>query len=71
MLSNFFLFTVDGPPERIIRFIKLKFTHNKEMVGWSISLCTKLNNHKQFGNMLLGSIVDLLSLKNYEAEIVN
>ena len=53
------------------RFIKLKFTHNKEMVGWSISLCTKLNNHKQFGNMLLGSIVDCLSLKNYEAEIVN
>ena len=53
------------------RFIKLKFTRNKEMIGWSISLCTKLNNHKQFGNMLLGSIVDCLSLKNYETEIVN
>ncbi len=53
------------------RFIKLKFTHNKEIIGWSISLCTKLNNHKQFGNMVLGSIVDCLSLKNYEIEIIN
>ena len=43
------------------RFIKLKFSHNNQMVGWSISLCTKLNNHKQFGNMQLGSIIDCLS----------
>ena len=53
------------------RFIKLKFSRNKETVGWSISLCTKLNNHKQFGNMLLGSVVDCLSLKNYEIEIID
>jgi len=53
------------------RFIKLNFYHNKEIVGWSISLCTKLNNHKQFGNMQLGSIIDCLSIKNYEVEIIN
>ena len=40
------------------------------MVGWSISLCTKLNNHKQFGNMQLGSIIDCLSLKDHEVEII-
>ncbi len=53
------------------RFIKLKFFHNNKLVGWSVALCTKLNNHKQFGNMQLGSIIDCLSLKNYEFEIIN
>ena len=53
------------------RFIKLKFSHNNKVVGWSISLCTKLNEHKQFGSMKLGSIVDCLCLKNYEIEIIN
>jgi len=52
------------------RFIKLKFYYKNQIVGWSISLCTKLNNHKQFGNMQLGSIIDCLSLKNYEGEII-
>ena len=53
------------------RFIKLKFSYNNEIIGWSISLCTKLNNHKQFGNMQLGSVIDCLSLKNYEVEIID
>ena len=53
------------------RFIKLKFSHNDKIIGWSISLCTKLNNHKQFGNMKLGSIVDCFSLKSYEIEIID
>ena len=53
------------------RFIKLKFSHNNKMIGWSVSLCTKLNNHKQFGNIQLGSIIDCLSLKNYEVEIID
>jgi hypothetical protein len=53
------------------RFIKLKFMKKNEIVGWSISLCNKLENHKQFGNMNLGSIVDCLSVKGYEASIIN
>ena len=52
------------------RFIKLKFMDNKKIVGWSISLCSQLQNHKQFGNMKLGSIVDCLSLKGYETNII-
>ena len=52
------------------RFIKLKFMKKDKLIGWSISLCNKLENHKQFGNMNLGSIVDCLSLKGYETSII-
>ena len=41
-----------------------------KVIGWSISLCNKLENHKQFGNMNLGSIVDCLSIKGYEVSII-
>ena len=53
------------------KFIKLKFVDQNKIVGWSISLCTKLNDHNYFGNMTLGSIIDCLSLKGYENTIVN
>ena len=53
------------------RFIKLKFFNDHKIVGWSVSLCTKLEDHKQFGNMQLGSIVDCLSLKGYETAIIS
>ena len=53
------------------RFIKLKFFDDNKIVGWSVSLSTQLNNHKQFGYMHLGSIVDCLSLKGYERIIIN
>ena len=52
------------------RFIKLKFFDNNKIVGWSISLCTQLSDHKYFGCMKLGSIVDCLSLKGYEESII-
>ena len=53
------------------RFIKLKFVDNNKVIGWSISLCSELENHKQFANMKLGSIVDCLSLKGYETAVIN
>ena len=53
------------------KFIKLKFFDSNKIVGWSISLCTKLDDHKQFGYMKLGSIVDCLSLKGYERIIIS
>ncbi len=52
------------------KFIKLIFLQDNKVIGWSISLCTELNNHKQFGSMKLGSIVDCLSLKNYESIVI-
>jgi hypothetical protein len=53
------------------RFIKLKFFDGSKIVGWSVSLCTQLDDHKQFGYMKLGSIVDCLSLKGYEGSIIS
>ena len=53
------------------KFVKLKFTENKKIVGWSISLCNKVTDHKFFGNMCLGSVVDCLSLKDKESDIIN
>ena len=53
------------------KFIKLKFIENNQVIGWSISLCSELNNHNYFGNMKLGSIVDCLSLKGYEKTIIS
>jgi len=52
------------------RFIKLLFIKNNKIAGWSVSLSTKLDNHKYFGDMKLGSIVDCLSLKGYETSII-
>ena len=39
------------------RFIKLKFIDNNKIVGWSISLYTKLDDHKYFGHMRLGCLL--------------
>jgi len=52
------------------KFIKLKFIENNEIVGWTVSLFSELNNHNYFGNMKLGSIVDCLALKGYEKNII-
>ena len=45
------------------KFIKLRFASGGKIVGWSISLCNKLEKHKYFGHMKLGSIVDCLSIE--------
>jgi len=53
------------------KFIKLKFIENDKVIGWSISLCSKLNDHHYFGDMKLGSIVDCFCLPGYEKAIIN
>ncbi len=40
------------------RFIRLKISEAGRWIGWAVLLATDLRNHKQFGNMRLGSIVD-------------
>jgi hypothetical protein len=51
------------------RFIRVRIRQANRLVGWAVLLATDLANHKQFGNMRLGSIVDVLSLPE-EAEKV-
>lgn len=40
------------------RFIRLKVTKRSRAVGWAVMLNSQLHEHKHFGDMRLGSIVD-------------
>ncbi len=44
------------------RFIRLKVLENQQVVGWAVVLNTQMWNHKHFGNLRVGSIVDTLAL---------
>ena len=43
------------------RWIRCVIRRNGSPIGWALLLCTDVKNHKQFGNMRLGSIADCLS----------
>ncbi len=51
------------------RFIILKTNVGQMPVGWAVLLATPLSEHKHFGKMKLGSIVDNLALPGYEAAV--
>lgn len=57
-------------PKHDKRFIKLKFSKAGIPVGWAVLLDTQMENHKQFLNMRVGTIVDCHSLQGYEREII-
>ena len=45
-------------PKQDARFIRLKITDSGNAVGWVLVMATRMKNHKQFGGMYVGSIVD-------------
>ena len=45
-------------PSTNTRFHRLKILDGQKPVGWAVVLDTKMTNHKQFGNMRVGSLVD-------------
>ena len=57
-------------PSKNERFIRLKVLRNDKIVGWAVVLDTSMTNHKQFGDMRVGSIVDCLSLPEDTLEII-
>jgi hypothetical protein len=48
-------------PREDPRFIRLKISAAGRPIGWAVLLATDLKNHKQFGRMRLGSIVDVFA----------
>jgi hypothetical protein len=48
-------------PESEKKFFKLKIISEKGVIGWAVVLATKMNGHKQFGNMKVGSIIDCMA----------
>lgn len=57
-------------PKNSKRFIRLKVLQNHKAVGWAVVLDTLMSNHKQFGNMRVGSIIDCLALPENAFEVV-
>lgn len=57
-------------PQENNLFIRLKVLKNNKAIGWAVVLDSKMNNHKQFGNMRVGSIVDCLALPDEEQGVI-
>jgi hypothetical protein len=52
------------------RPIRLRVTENGRDLGWAVVFDTQMTNHKQFGAMRLGSIVDCLAIPGEEQAVV-
>ena len=52
------------------RFSRLKVSEDGMTVGWAVVLDTCMRNHRQFGNLRVGSIVDCLGLPGREAGVI-
>ena len=52
------------------KFVRLKIMQGTKVVGWAVVLNTMLSNHKQFGNMHLGSIIDCLALPQDASKVI-
>ncbi len=48
-------------PREGTRFLRLKVSRNGKPIGWAVGLATAMCDHKQFGNMKVGTIVDAFS----------
>ncbi len=57
-------------PEHDPRFHRLKIHEGGRLIGWAVVLATDLKNHKQFGDMRLGSIIDAFASPSDAAKIV-
>ncbi len=51
------------------RFIRLTVREGEEIVGWAVLTNTQLDDHKYFGGMRLGAIVDCMAVSGYEPAV--
>jgi hypothetical protein len=52
------------------RFKKFKVLRQGEVIGWAVVLNTKMNGHKHFGNMRVGSVIDCLAIPGGEPQVI-
>jgi hypothetical protein len=57
-------------PSKSDRYKRLVVSARNRIIGWALMLDTKLKDHKQFANMRVGTIVDVLSLPGEEGAII-
>ncbi|QRM27264.1 hypothetical protein [Microvirga sp. VF16] len=53
------------------RFIRVLVENKQGPVGWAVVLATQMQGHKQFGDMKVGSLVDVLTIPGYEGDVVD
>jgi hypothetical protein len=60
-------------PEGHEHLIKLRFktTTTNRPIGWAVITASRLKNHKYFGNMILGAIVDMLAVPDNAYSVVS
>lgn len=54
-----------------VRFKHIEIFENQQYIGWAILLDTQMDNHKQFGSMRVGSIVDCLAHPDNACKILS
>lgn len=52
------------------RFLRLKVSAAGQLLGWCLVLDTQMQNHKQFGTLRVGSLVDAFAAPEHAAAIV-
>jgi hypothetical protein len=57
-------------PSNNERFRRLRMLRKGQVIGWAVLLNTKMNGHKHFGNMRVGSVVDCLAIPGEESQII-
>jgi hypothetical protein len=57
-------------PSMSKRFRRIKVLRCGEVIGWAVLLNTKMDDHKQFGGMRVGSVVDCLAVEGEEYQVV-
>jgi hypothetical protein len=57
-------------PEHSPRFIRLRVSRGPDPIGWAVVLDTAMRDHKHFGDLRVGTLVDALALPGAEPEVV-
>jgi hypothetical protein len=57
-------------PESEERFVRVRVSDGAVPVGWAVVLATPMRDHKHFGNLRVGSIVDCLALAGSEHAVI-
>jgi len=57
-------------PTKLDRLMKLQIRLRGRTIGWAVVLTTRLQDHKYFGSLQLGTIVDCLAPPHYAPHVV-
>jgi hypothetical protein len=58
-------------PANDTRFIRMAIYRKSELCGWAVGLATTMHDHRHFGNLRVGTIVDCLAVPGNEHIVVD